>query len=74
MKKSLLKTIACVVAATTVMSAMVITSNASRVPTHMISVASSGSMSGAPQIVEAPTPVYGLVDTGTWWSLVIPGK
>ncbi|MCQ2516976.1 MAG: hypothetical protein MJ094_09000, partial [Saccharofermentans sp.] len=74
MKKTLIKTITGVMVATTVMSAMVITSNASVVPAQMSRATTAVTQSAAPQIVAAPTPVYGLVDTGTWWSLVIPGK
>ncbi len=72
MNKNLVKTITGVMAATTIISAMAITSNAD-VATPVVSHAAI-TQAAAPQVRVAPTPVSGLIDTGTWYNLVYPGQ
>jgi len=71
MNKKLLKTISVVMAAATIMSAMAMTTSA-----DVVSAQATGSSSQAaePQIIAAPSPIYGLVDTGIWYYLVNPGQ
>lgn len=72
MNKTLVKTITTVMAATTVMSAMAITSNASAISRPYPGTVATAT--AEPQVIAAPSPIYGLIDTGTWYYLVNAGQ
>ncbi len=74
MNKSLMKTITCVVAASTIISGLMMTSNAAALSGRATLTSAAATPAAAPQIIAAPSPVYNLVDTGTWYYLAYPGQ
>lgn len=74
MNKTLIKTITGVIAASTVIGGLMITSNAAEVNNSNIRRIPAVVQEAEPQVIAAPSPVYNLVDTGIWYYLANPGQ